>query len=604
MRGQDRGQLPLSEQLTSLLERIRKSTAEKTGVQRTFKAAQKIHERRHTALELFRPFPYQDEFILCDASEVLVRGGVRSGKSTVVGACIASYVLAKPMYLSCGIPVQMREPEYMDKQVGEIWVIGKQMNHSSTIFRVLFQPGAFQIVRDPVTKRWRAWQPGTIPGDDKIPADKRKEAPPLIPASEIKEWGWEKKTQKEWNTVTLHNGWTLKYYPSNGSPKRGDPVHRIWLDEETENDDLYPELQSRISDFKGRIWWSSWPNLDCASLINLYDRAIDEQDQYRQGKIKKQHVYQMSFISDHNPVIDKEEHEKRARGWDEATARARNLGEFVRESRLTYPEFNKTYHAVEYGNDDTMNDKVTEILRARNFIPPSDWCVDLILDPGTNRPALLWVATPPPSFWYKSEPYHIVYRELTGKFDAEQLAHQVQILEPARVYHRWIIDHKCGDQTSPGDAHRIEHRYAMAFSRKGLKCDTTGTRFMASEHVWLVRSMELRAMFMPVAEDAPRPKLRIVTHRCPELIKQITRNMRRITKEDIQDVRASGQIQDLLDCLEYFAGSRPIYRVPTKLAPQNTPSYESFMKEESFWSSVVVQGKKDQNHGSVVCGVP
>src|SRR5690606_14299136 len=117
------------------------------------------------------PFSYQDAFILCNASEVLVRGGTRSGKSTIIAVCIAGYVLNKPVYTSAGFPVEMREPEYRDKQVGEIWIIGKQMNHSSTIYRLLFQPGAFQIVRDPETGRWRAWQPGTIPGDDKIPAD-------------------------------------------------------------------------------------------------------------------------------------------------------------------------------------------------------------------------------------------------------------------------------------------------------------------------------------------------------------------------------------------------------------------------------------------------
>lgn len=594
----------MTSKLHDILDRLKNSTAAKQDVKRTFRAAQKIHERRHTALEMFRPFPYQDEFLLCKSSEVLLRGGVRSGKSTIVGVSIASYVLGKPIYLSCGIPIQTREPEYADKQVGEIWIIGKQMNHSSTIFRIMFQPGAFKMVRDKDTKKWRAWQPGTISGDDKIPADQLKESPPLIPASEIKEWGWEKRSQKEWNTCTLHNGWTLKYYPSNGSPKRGDPVHRIWLDEETENDDLYAELQSRISDFKGRIWWSSWPNLDCGSLINLYDRAVDEMDQFRAGKITQCDVYQMSFISNNNPVIDEDEKRKRAKGWDDATWRARNLGEFVRESRLTYPEFNKSYHTVDYGVNDERNDKVTEILRARNFIPPSDWCVDLILDPGTNRPALLWVATPPPDFWYKGQPYHVVYRELTGPYDADQLAYQVSTLEPARSYNRWIIDHKCGDQTSPGDAYRIEHRYSTAFSKKGLSCEATGTRFTASEHVWLVRSMEFRNMMMPVAEDAPRPKLRIVTHRCPELIKQITRNMRKITKEDIQDVRASGQIQDLLDCLEYFAGSRPAYRVPQKIKPKDTPSYESYLKEEEFWGSLVIRSAKDMKNGPVVCGVP
>jgi hypothetical protein len=591
--------------LDALLEKIRSSVTTKREVNQSINAASRVHAKRMSALELFRPFAYQDEFLMCDASEVLVRGGTRSGKSTVVAAAIASYLLVKPLYTSCGIPLHMREEEFQKKEVGEIWVIGKQMNHSSTIYRLLFQAGAFQIVRDPVTGRWRAWQPGTIPGDDQIPAKMRKLAPPFIPASEIAPngIGWEKKSEKQWNTITLNNGWTIKYFPSNGQPKRGDPVHRIWIDEDIENDDLYPELQSRLSDYKGRIWWTSWPELNCQPLVTLYDRAVDDMADLAAGRIKRCDVVQMAFRGSDNPVIDEDEKRKRSKGWDEQTRRARDDGDFVRESRLTYPEFDKHYHVVDYGPEDPRNDKLTAVLRARNFVPPNDWSVTIILDPGTIRPAILWVATPPPDFWYGQNPYYVPYREITGRYDASQLALRVKEMDPGRVYSKWIIDHKGGDQTAMGDAHRVEDKYSSAFAAMGLKNDLTGTRFVASEHSWIIRSMAFRKTMMPVGEDAPRPQLRIVSHMCPELIRQIGRNMRNVSKDDVQDKQATGQVQDLLSCLEYFAGGRPEYRVPSKPAPEETPGFRAFSGEQSRWDQLVI-GRNKTPRNNVVCGVP
>lgn len=594
----------MSSKLDILLEKIRNSSVAKREVTQSITAASRVHAKRMSALELFRPFAYQDEFLLCDASEVLIRGGTRSGKSTVVAGAIASYVLDRPMYMSCGVPLSMRESEFKDKEVGEIWIIGKQMNHSSTIYRLLFQAGAFQIVRDPVTGRWRAWQPGTIPGDESIPATERKLAPPFIPQSEIAPngIGWEKKSEKQWNTITLKNGWTLKYFPSNGQPKRGDPVHRVWIDEDIESEELYPELQSRLSDYKGRIWWTSWPELNCQPLVLLYDRAVDDMADLAAGRIKRCDVVQMAFRGSDNPVIDADEKRKRSKGWDEQTRRARDEGEFVRESRLTYPEFDKHYHVVDYGPDDPRNDKLTTVMRARNFVPPNDWSVYLVLDPGTIRPAVLWVAIPSEDFWFGNNPYYVPYRELTGRLDARQIALRVKEMDPGRVYSAWIIDHKGGDQTSMGDAHRVEDKYASAFAAAGLKNDFTGTRFIPSEHTWILRSMALRRTMMPVGEEAPRPQLRIVSHMCPELIRQIGRNMRHVSKDDVQDKQASGQVKDLLDCLEYFAGSRPVYRVPSKAAPEETPGYRSFLGEQNHWEKLVIGKTKPGNN--VVCGVP
>ena len=108
---------------------------------------------------------------------------------------------------------------------------------------------------------------------------------------------------------------------------------------------------------------------------------------------------------------------------------------------------------------------------------------------------------------------------------------------------------------------------------------------------------------MPVGEDAPRPQLRIVSHMCPELIRQIGRNMRNVSKDDVQDKQATGQVQDLLSCLEYFAGGRPEYRVPSKPAPEETPGFRAFSGEQTRWDQLVI-GRNKTPRNNVVCGVP
>jgi hypothetical protein len=74
----------MSSAVDKVLDRVRNSLQAKADINRSFQAASRIQSKRMQALELFRPFPYQDQFLHCKASEVLVRGGTRSGKTPSV----------------------------------------------------------------------------------------------------------------------------------------------------------------------------------------------------------------------------------------------------------------------------------------------------------------------------------------------------------------------------------------------------------------------------------------------------------------------------------------------------------------------------------------
>ncbi len=595
----------LDPRVSSVLSRLQSSYQTRTVLQEGVKAASKVYERRMQALELFRPFTYQDQFLTCDATEVLVQGGTRSGKSTVIAACIAAYALDKSVYTSYGLPIPMRPVQFRGVTTGEIWVIGKQSNHASTIYRLLFKPGLFTIIRDPVTRQWRALRPGVIPGDDQIPRSEWKPSPPLIYAGQC-EFDWESKKAEEFKKAILPNGWKICFYPSSGQPKRGDPVHRIWIDEEIEGEvNYYSELQSRLSDYQGRIWWSSWPDISCAPLMALRDRCDADQAKVVRGEKPKADFVRMRFRGSDNPMIDENQKRLRTEGWDDATRRARDEGEFVIDTIQTYPEFSAALHAVDYGLDNPLNDKITEILRMRNWVPPADWRVDLILDPGTQSPGILWGAIPPPGLWHRPDsPVYVIYRELTGRYNAKQLALMVKTLEPGRQYCQFVIDGKAGDQTSMGAELSVMQLYSAAFREQGLRCQLTADMFMPGSPSWITRSMKLRSWMATSAEG--RPQLRIVTHMCRELIRQLSNNVRKVSKEDIQDKPAPGQKQDLMVCLEYWASLDPSYVAPPAGGTiLESPAYLRAVGEADWFNSLT--SRPQQQKGSnpkVICGIP
>jgi hypothetical protein len=94
----------------------------------------------------------------------------------------------------------------------------------------------------------------------------------------------------------------------------------------------------------------------------------------------------------------------------------------------------------------------------------------------------------------------------------------------------------------------------------------------------------------------------VVSHKCPQLVSQIRRNIRQVSKHDIQDKRASGQVDDLLDSLEYFAGCHPAYAPPPPPPPEETTGFRAWKQEEELWKGFT-GGRSDEDR-KVVLGVP
>ncbi len=588
--------------MSDLIARIRSSLGDRRDLQQGVAAAAKVAKAKLDALEIFRPTEYQEKVVTCDATEILVEGGTRSGQSTIVAAMIAAYLRGKPITFADGTKHEVREPGWKDRPV-TVWLVGLQLNHiGQTLYRLLCRPGAFDMVRDKQTGLWRAWQPGRIPGDDQIPVEERKPAPPLLPPSEIATESWDNKSKHEFASLTMKDGSWVYAYASSGAVKRGDPVNRIWIDEEIENSEHYPEWQSRLSDRKGRIYWTSWPNMKTPALINLYRRCVAQRDEVERRVRTKADVTNFVFKGTDSPFVDDEEKRKRSEGWTDEQRRARADGEFVMDTIQAYPEFDPRYHCVDYGDHSPLNDKVTEAMRKLNWNAPHDWCVDLILDPGTTRPALLWAAIPPVEFWDDGEPYHIIFREMAiPNIDAAEMAKRSKAADPGRRYSRFIGDRKAGDQTPMGFSWTVFEQYSKEFRKAGLRCQLTGDMFLRSETVWVTRSMKLRALMR--SRPCGRPRFRVVAHMCPVLVKQLQTVVKHVAKEDVQDKLATGQVHDVLDTAEYYAGFDPTFMAPPPGPAIVDPGQAMWDADKKFLEGIFKQNKKTDK-GPIVLGLP
>lgn len=564
-------------------------------------AAARLVQRSNDGLELFRPTAYQEPVVLSKATEHLVQGGTRSGKSTIVAAIIAAYARNRQIVFSDGSRHDIRERAWANRQV-IVWLVGLQLNHiGQTLYRLLRKPGAYDCVKDPVTGKLRAWQPGVVPGDDKIGPEGRVPAPPLIPDEEVLDETWENKAEHKLTSMTLRNGSVIYAYASTAKVKRGDPVNILWIDEEIQFSEYYAEWQSRLSDRKGRMYWTSWPDLKTPALLRLCDRAKTQAREVARRERTAADVVRFVFVGSNSPFIDKEEIRKRSEGWSEAERMARDLGEFPTGGILAYPEFNEELHVVEYSEDSGLNDRVTEVMRRLNGTVPDDWPVDLILDPGTTSPAVLWCAIPTPDYWDGGLPYYVVYREMNiPRVDARDMAVRIRAVEPTRTYARFIIDKKAGAQTPMGFAWKVSQQYSQEFRAVGVRNLMTGFEFMPSEHVWAVRTLKLRA-WMRGRLECPRPQLRIFARQCPKLLEQLKSIRKTIRRDEVQDKIAEGQVHDVLDTLEYWAGSDPTFRLINPGA-RDSPGLRMFEEDARFWQGL--SGVRSTDRQMITLGAP
>lgn len=561
-----------------------------------------MQERSMDGLRMIRMTDTQRAVLTDPCSEVLLVGSNRAMKSVTAAVRFASIARDVPVTCMDGTVVHCRRDDQRGHPL-RMWVIGDYAKHlGQTIHRLLFEPRVFEMVKDPETNAWRAWNPVQFPEDWNIKPSDRQWAPPLIPECEMDERGivYENAGKREWTYVKLKNGTEIFAYASSGEVKQGEAVDEIWVDEQLVFDRYYSEYAARLQDRDGRLFWSTIHRDESTAFQLLEERCEVQQREVETGQRTQDEVTSRLHrltIAD-NPFIPQEAKDKFAgRTMGERDFLVRVLGMGSRSSILVYPDFDARIHTVEY-DAEGMNDEVTRILRDNNWVPPADWTREWTLDPGTQKPALLFGAVPPPSLWSRGEPWLIVYDEIyIRRLDAYQLAERVEAQERGYAVNRFIIDGQAARQRPMGFSWTIGQQYTMAFEKHNLSSTLTGSNFIPGDPSFEQRSNLVRAAMR--IRPCGYPQLRIITHKCPELVNQLKRNIRK-TDRDGNPLEAAEdrQFDDLRCCLEYWVSRHPTYvEPPTVARTRNDPGYEAWLEKKKIYE----QRKK---HTPTPQGVP
>lgn len=532
-----------------------------------------MRDRMTNALSLFRPTVAQEKFFRAMPAdqllEIAVTGRNRGGKSLAVAVWFASMVLDEPVTMRNGEKLYMR-PRRWAGEAMLCWAVGYDWRHiGETMYRLLFKPDLFRIIRDKKTREWRSYDP-TNP-DDKGRKSETKPSPPLIRHSDVIEdsWSWENKKDKQLSSVQLKkDGTRIVFYASTGEVAAGNPVHVIWVDEQISSASHYPEWLMRLVDHDGRIVWSSWPALDASGAFDaVLERAKEEQDSPAPRRISFQ------FRKGDNPYTENETLDAALAAMSDEEAAARGDGDSGRGRWLMYQLFNINQHRV-LGPMPESDDDLAKAVREAGGIP-HDWTRYLVLDPGTANCAVLFVAVPPPALGDFVVPYDELYlHHRPAKDVAELIAAKTNAgRKDAIQFEDFIIDSHAARVTPMNFDGTIGQNIEKEFTKAGVICRRRGAAFSFGSDNIETRIMRLQGM-MEIGRSG-YPRLRVLTlpipgthdvkPTCPVLCDQLMRYRRK--KDPLgnpTDKPADYQKIDMAVCAEYFASRDDLIYVPAK----------------------------------------
>lgn len=506
-----------------------------------------LRERRLEALRLYRPNENQEAVHACTASEILVIGGNRSGKSLCTFVEDARAVTGQDPY------------NKYPKENGILVIVGKDWKHIGLVcVPLMFRAGAFRIIRDEKTNEWRAYNPVT----DAHRKGETKPAPPLIPPRMIKKQSWVLKSANYMQYCQLHNGWEIHFFSSEGEPVQGYQSNRCHVDEDVNNENWVPELQARLVDRKGVFCWSAMPHSTNNALLGLKERA----DASEQALGDKSIIRQFKLRMLDNPYLDTEEKKKSIERWaalGEDVLRMRAEGDFVTDSVLCYPNFDMRIHGME-----------------RSELPdgqiPHEWTRYAVIDPGHSVTAVLLCAVPP------NEDYWLVYDQLyLRQCNAEVFGEEFTKKVRNWHFHAFLIDAHGGRLRDIGSGRLPVEQYTEQLIRRGVRSQITGSSFLAGCDDIQARMESTRTALHIRPQGTPT--LRVLRGSCPDLEREIKRYRKLVnyvagTAIVTDKPNTKGEVH-LCQCLEYLCAYRPKYHRPPVRNGEPEPWWVQWQKD-------------------------
>lgn len=513
------------------------------------------------ALRLYRPSPLQLPFHQATERELVLRGGKRSGKTIAAAMEFASRVLGVPIIDPDGNELPLKYPVSTPENPLQFWVIGYDTSHAATMHRILFQRGmggTLRAIRDAQTGEWRIWNRANPEDAARIKESVLTE--PIIPqrfwaGGEDETFTWTEKKAHEWHSFRLANHALVYYWPSSArSPKQGEAVAGIFIDEDIQFPHHLPEWQDRLTDHDGWFMWSAWPHDANPALSELLDRAEREMD------LPKPRIRAFRLIMSQNPFITAEGREAAlARMGTEDEIARRDRGE-LGESYLMY-DFDPGRHLVrKLAPHESLGDcpdakRVISHLYSKLGYMPHEWTRYLSIDPSHTRTACHSFAVPPPT-WENVDMRGVVVVEwelIVEKHSARMLAKALRPLMAGRDYEAFIMDRQIGRQTNAARDDTVFEAYAEAFEEAGLHSRLTHSGFIPGCSEPATRYRCVREM-LTVQENGLPMALFLFSHTATTQKEFGTYRRKKVTTNGIVtvlDQPANPRVHDAMASLEY-----------------------------------------------------
>ncbi|MBX6316009.1 MAG: hypothetical protein IRY99_24315, partial [Isosphaeraceae bacterium] len=494
-----------------------------------------IGRRKREALRLFEPLPAQDAFFRSRAAERLLRGGNRGGKTLPAAVEAARALTGQDPY------------DKYPKENGRFIAVGKDLTHCGKVmYRKLFRPGAFKIIRDPESNEWRSFRP--LDPWDQEHEHRAREAPPLIPKRYVKEIAWENKKDDIPKTIKFHNGWELSFFSSAGAPPQGWDVDVCWFDEEIEHILWYSEMAARLLDRNGRFYWSATPQVGSQHLFDLHTRAMEQEGTV----VVTVEEFYLNLLD--NPHISQEAKDQFISTLSEDDIRIRVYGDFALTGTKVYPDFlPRGVHGWRDADD-----------KLASFPIPDDWTRFLAIDPGVQVCAVLFVAIPPP---HVERDRVYIYDELYIKrCNAAIFADRLKKKIGGQEFQQFFFDQRAGRIPEIGSGKTVEEQYSTALKAAGVKCVKTGHRFTwstASGGDDVKAGIEAIRDGLNVRADGTARWV-VFVDKCPQFIWEAERYSYKKLPSGIVTDEPIKSNDHLMDCWRYLAAGNLRYIKPKK----------------------------------------
>lgn len=338
--------------------------------------------RRQESLQLYEATELQERYHASRKKQCVLSAANQFGKSLAGFVEDARAVTGQDPY------------DKYPKTDGICVIIGWDEEHiGKVVHKYLFREGAFKIIDDLETGEPRVWKPWLE--SDVARIAEAKPSPPLIPPRFWKDgysaFTWKKKGSRIFSKFYCTTGWEIWCLTSGSDPPGGFQCDLVHIDEKLSTGGWYEEMMPRLAMRKGKFRWTSLPYENNDVLMDLRQRAEDEEQAVGEATVEL-----ITATLFDNPFMPEEEKQELIRSWSmqgEEMVRLRAYGQPATDSLMMYPQFSRMVHGAPYAME--PRHCIHETLERHPRGEP-DWCYYTSTDPGHGVCAAVLIGIPPP----------------------------------------------------------------------------------------------------------------------------------------------------------------------------------------------------------------